>query len=197
MSERTHPLLLAAALAVAASVPLAAAEPVENGGPTRIGRYELVRASDALEIQSPGDARVSRFVLVGGAALVVLGLLWLSRGRRGSAIALVLVGLGVGGIGLLARADGTRWRASPVELARERSGGRVDRWRRDEIAWVEVRRRAPDAEGLKRTPPRPFEVRLHKSDGSRLPTRFSFAAESEARALARELGAALGVGVRE
>jgi hypothetical protein len=194
MRVRALPVLFALALGVGA-LAAAAAEPATSGV-TRLGRYELVHRGELLEIRTPRESRLA--VVIGGSGFLLAGLALFvgAAGRRGSAIALAVVGVGLAAAGGAALLRSSRWLASPVELVRERGGGRIERWRHAEIALVEVRRRPRGVEDMKETRLRPTEVRVRRQDGSRI-VRFKLDAERDARALARELAGALRVEVRE
>ena len=184
-------LLVLAGLALAsplAAAPAAAADPADA---VRIGRYRLERTGDALAIASPGDARVGRALAVGGAVLLVAGVALATSGRRGLAIALALLGLGLAVAGALGAFGSTRVRASRTELVREGFGARTQRWPRDALATVEVVRRAPSAEDRKRVGLPRWDVRVRARSGERLAVRFTLGSEGEARALATALANAL------
>lgn len=184
-------LLVLAGLAFAAplaAAPTAAAEPADG---VRIGRYRLERAGDALAIASPGDARVGRAIAAAGGVLLLAGVALAASGRRGLAIALVLLGLGVAALGLLGAVGTTRVRASRAELVREGLGVRAERWPREALAAVEVVRRAPSAEDQKRVGLPRWDVRVRARSGERLAVRFTLGSESEARTLADALANAL------
>jgi hypothetical protein len=191
----------AAALAVAAWLLLgggfapSAAEPAAT--PARIGRYELARRGDVLDVRAPRELRLGAVLAGSGLLLAALALFTGTAGRKGVATGMAVLGIGLAAVGGSALLGSTRWQAGPRELVRERSGGRVDRWRREEIADIEVRRRSRSARDLKETRLRPFEVRPRRPGGSPLPTRFTLESEADARALARELASALGVEVHE
>jgi hypothetical protein len=173
----------------------AAAEPAAT--PARIGRYELARRGEVLDVRAPRELRLGAVLAGSGLLLAALALFAGAAGRKGAAIGIAVLGVGLAAVGGSALLGSTHWRASPRELVRERSGGRVERWARAEIAAIEVRRRGRSVRDLKETRVRPFEVRLRRSDGSSLPTRFTLESESDARALARELASALEVEVHE
>jgi hypothetical protein len=195
-SRRAALGLVAGALLGAAGA--APAQEATAPGVTHIGRYEVVRGADALVVRLPRDTPIGLGLVAGGLALSALGAALLGSRRR-TAGGLVLLGLGVAGVGGVALVASASWTASRAELLRERSGRRVERWPREAIVAVEVVQRPREAPlDLKSgSPPRRWEVRVRGSDGERLPARFTFEMERDARALARALGAALGVDVRE
>jgi hypothetical protein len=196
MTPRTCTFSLLAALAFGViALPAPSAEPA-GAAVSRLGRYELVRRDDRLEIRTPRELRFA--AALGGSGLLIAGLSFFvgAGGRRGGAIAMALLGAALAAVGGISLLGSSRWVASPVELVRERGGGRVDRWRHEEIQLVQVRRRPPSAEDLKTGRRRPSEVRVLRLDGSRL-ARFTLATERDARALARELAGVLRVEVSE
>jgi hypothetical protein len=178
---------------LAAGGPLAAAwaEPVAEGD--RIGRYRVTRGGDGIELAVPGDGRVGWPVLAAGVAVFALGAVLAATGRVGIGIAAVLAGLALQAIGAAGLMGSATVRASRTELVREGFGGRTQRWPREAIAAVEVRRRAASAEDFKRPGTHPWDVELRARDGGRLPVRFTLRSEQEARRLARELAGALGL----
>jgi hypothetical protein len=162
----------------------------------RIGRYEVERAGDTLTVAVPHERDVARALLAAGLGLAALGAL-LRRGRPGAGTMVVLAGLGLAGVGGVALAAGSRVRAGPAGLERDRLGGRVERWRPGEIEAVAVARRVPEAADVKSgSPPRRYDAHVLGRGGERL-VRFRLGSERDAQRLARELGSALGVPVRE
>lgn len=177
-------------LAFALAPPGAAAEPAET---MRIGGHQVTRTEDGIEVALPSDRRVGLLLAGGGAVLVALGVGLVAAGRRGAGTALLLVGLGFAGLGAASALGATTVRASRVELVRQAVGGRSERWPREAIAAVEVRRRRPSAEDLKRPGARPWLVRLRAREGGYLPVRFTLVGEADARALGEALAGALGL----
>lgn len=181
---------LAAPLTLGLAAPLAAAaaDPVAV---ERIGGHRVTQIGDGIEIETPRDRGLALSLLAGGAVLVALGAGLAATGRFGAGTGLLLLGLGVAGAGALGALGGTTVRATRAELVRTGLAGRSDRWPREAIAAVEVRRRAPSADDFKRPGTRPWDVRLRARDGGRLPVSFSFVSEADARALGVALAAAL------
>jgi hypothetical protein len=182
-------LLLAAALAALAG-PLAAsaADPAEG---ERIGGHRVTPIGDGIEIETPRDRGLALSLLAGGAVLVALGAGLAAAGRFGAGTGLLLLGLGVAGAGLLGVFGPATVRATRAELVRTGLAGRSERWPREAIAAVEVRRRAPSTDDFKRPGTRPWDVRVRAREGGHLPVRFALASEVDARALGRALAAAL------
>lgn len=180
---------IAVVLLALAAPAAAAAEPGEG---ERIGRHQVTRTSDGIEVAMPQDRRVGLALAGGGAVLAALGAGLVAAGRRGAGTAALLVGLGLAGLGAASALGATTVRASRTELVRAGAGGRSERWPAEAIAAVEVRRRAPSAEDFKRTGTRPWDVRLRAGDGGHLPVRFALTREADARALGAVLAETLG-----
>ena len=186
-------LLLAAALAAVAGAraPVAAAaDPAEGRA---IGRYRVTQEGDGIAIAAPRDRRLGVSLAAGGAVLLALGAGLVAAGRRGAGAALALLGIGVAAVGASGALGSTTVRANPSELARTGAGGRIERWPREAIAAVEVRRRPASAADFKRAGAHPWDVRLRAREGGHLPVGLAAGSEAEARALGGALAAALGL----
>ena len=195
MGSARASLCLVAVLTVGGALDARAAEPTAET--TAIGPYRVERTGTAIAISRAGDRTVGLALLAGGLVVAGIGRGLRGSGRVGAGTAVLLLGLGIAAVGGVSVLATERWRANDAELARERPGGRVERWPRAAITAVEIHRRAASADDFKRARIRPWDVTVRSRAGGRLPARFSVSSEADARALARQIATALRIEVAD
>lgn len=162
--------------------------------PAAIGPYTIDSSPAGIEVHARDDGRAGSVLLAAGLGLALIGALRArnaSNERRNFALARVVMGLGLAGMGGFAMLGSAKtWTASRDGIIERTRGGMEARSERAQIEAVTItRRRDTGADQKNEAGSRPWIVQA----GSAV---FSVASESDAQQLATALARAIGVEVR-